>query len=441
MKCCSTTIATTAMLVIAGAGYSSNPVVTFDPPVVMPVGGVGGDVTTADLDADGDMDIIATTRIPDSYWVFLNDGTGAFAPYVTHPAGLSPRAVIAADLNNDGDLDIATANQNGSDVTVMTGDGAGGFSLPIHFATASSPMELVAADFNSDNLLDLAVTHKGTSTGPLVVLFNSGGAGENWLGFQAGGSYPIGSGSRSVDAVDIDLDGLLDLIVTNRESSTISILLGNRDGTFMPQISYAAGQGPRELTAGDFNGDGIVDLAVADFNFPVAMIFPNLGRDAGGWLGLGATTQYFSGGLSPHDISSCDFDHDGDLDLMIANVDTGDLSMLLNDGFGGFADKQVFEVNAPSAGALSLADLNGDGYFDSVNANDANMGSVSILINTTGDAPCIPDLNGDGVVDTADLGLLISAFGTANSHIDLNGDNIVDTADLGILIGCFGPCH
>ena len=52
--------------------------------------------------------------------------------------------------------------------------------------------------------------------------------------------------------------------------------------------------------------------------------------------------------------------------------------------------------------------------------------------------PCPGDINGDGVIDTADLGLLIGGFGTGDVAADINSDGIVDTADLGILIGAFG---
>jgi len=57
-----------------------------------------------------------------------------------------------------------------------------------------------------------------------------------------------------------------------------------------------------------------------------------------------------------------------------------------------------------------------------------------------GAPPCVADFNGDGIVDTADLGILIAVFDTRNPKLDLNGDKEINTADLGILIGAFGPC-
>ena len=81
--------------------------IQFDPPTVLPMNGWGGDVTVADIDADGDIDVIGTTRVPFFFWLFLNDGTGVFAPGIQHTAGDVPRAIIAADFNGDGHPDLA----------------------------------------------------------------------------------------------------------------------------------------------------------------------------------------------------------------------------------------------------------------------------------------------------------------------------------------------
>ena len=410
--------------------------ITFSPPVVLPVGGAGGDVTTVDIDADGDVDIIATTRNPYLLWVWINDGAGGFAPAISYEAGILPRALVAADFNNDGDIDIATANELQGDITVMVGNGAGGFSLPEHFSTSSRPMELAAEDFNHDGLIDLAVTHLGGDTGPLMVLINSGGIGAGWLGFKPPVAYAIGSGSRSVETLDIDGDGELDLVTTNRTDGTISVLLGNGNGTFDSAQTFFAASLPRDSVSGDFNGDGMVDLAIADFLGGWVWLLVNLGSDANGWLGLTSPSPWSTGGSGSHGIAAGDLDLDNDLDLIVANVQTGNLSVMLNDGKGGFAQTTVIGVGATSAASVVLADLDGDGDMDSVNSNAALSGSVTVLFNTTDTCPI--DINDDGAVDTADLGILIGQFGTADPIADINGDGVVDTADLGILIGAFG---
>ena len=413
------------------------PMVTFDPPVVVPLGGVGGDVTTADIDADGDVDIITTTRDPFFFYVSINNGSGSFAPIVPFPAGDRPRAVVAADFNNDGDIDIATANELSGNIGVMVGDGAGGFAAPMFFTTISNVTDLAFEDFNGDGLLDIAVSHKNSNTGPLMVLINSGGVGAGWLGFAPAVSYAIGGGARSVEAVDVDADGLIDLITTNRNNANISVLIGNGDGTFNPQMLFPIAIQPRESITRDYNGDGFPDVAVADFFLGSVWTLVNLGRDANGWLGLELHGAYSGGGDSSHGIASGDLDLDGDLDLVIANVGSGDVSIMINNGAGAFVGT-VEAVDALSAAAVAIDDLNGDGVLDVVNVNAAAAGSFSVLMNAT--PICFADINNDGVVDTADLGSMISVFGTPGGAADINGDGVVDTADLGVLIAGFGPC-
>jgi hypothetical protein len=406
----------------------------------MPIGGEGGDVTTSDVDNDGDVDIIATTRNPFSIWVFINQGAGVFADAIEYQAGLRPRAVIAADLNNDGEVDMVTANQLGGGVTVMTGDGTGAFAFPMHISTASDPMELAFGDFNGDTLIDLAVTHTSNSAGPLVVLINKGGVGAGWLKFETPVSYQVGMGSRSVQTVDIDGDGELDLIATNRDSNNLSVLTGNGDGTFNPGLVISTGPSPRDSAVGDFNGDGLLDVAVANFNSGAVRVLINQGSDMNGWLGLVVVSGWNTMGSGPHGIATADLELDSDLDLLVVNVQSGDqgLSVMLNNGTGGYADTTIEATNAFSAASVAVADLNGNGNQDVVNSNASNSGSITIHLNIT--ETCPNDANGDGFVDTADLGILLGSFGTTNGHVDLNGDGVVDTADLGILLSDFGVC-
>ena len=74
----------------------------------------------------------------------------------------------------------------------------------------------------------------------------------------------MGSGPDALVAGDFNGDGRTDLAVANDGSNDVSVLLGNGDGTFQPQVTYAVGTGPAALVAGDFTGDGRTDLAVAN---------------------------------------------------------------------------------------------------------------------------------------------------------------------------------
>ena len=430
-----TTGAISVIVVLFGCMGYADIAVPFAPPVVLPMNGFGGDVTVADIDADGDIDIIATTRSPYFFWLSINDGSGVFAPAVQHAAGIVPRAIVAADFDNDGILDIATADQDGGSASVMVGDGAGGFAPPRTFATAPAATDLSCEDFNGDGLLDLVVAHRLFIDEVLMVLLNLGGTGAQWLGFQTAAPYSIGTGSRSVHAVDLDNDGKIDLIVTNREDLTISVLLGNGDGTFNPQIIFPSGN-PRDAITGDFNGNGLLDVAVANFEDGMVLIYFNLGSDINGWLGLKAYIAYNTSGVGSHGITAGDIDLDGDLDLLVANsIAPAGVAIMLNNGKGVFTSMPNIPVGSFSTAAVAVGDFDADGDLDFATSSTAVSGSISYLINLLPAAS--PDINGDCVVDTADLGILIGLFGTNDPAADLNGDGVVDTADLGLLLAGF----
>src|SRR5438067_331231 len=84
--------------------------------------------------------------------------------------------------------------------------------------------------------------------------------------FTAQQTFATGLGPNSVAVGDFNGDGKPDLAVANLSSNTVSVLLGNGDGTFAPQQTFATGSSPYSVAVGDLNGDGLPDLAVSDAN-------------------------------------------------------------------------------------------------------------------------------------------------------------------------------
>ena len=116
----------------------------------------------------------------------------------------------------------------------------------------------MAGDFTGDGRTDLAVANSG-SNDVSVLLGNGDGT------FQPQVTYAVGTGHDALVAGDFTGDGRTDLAVANYGSNDVSVLLGNGDGTFRNQVTYAVGTGPDALVAGDFTGDGRTDLAVANY--------------------------------------------------------------------------------------------------------------------------------------------------------------------------------
>src|SRR5262245_32432137 len=148
------------------------------------------------------------------------------------------------------------------------------------------------------------------------------------------GSYP-GSYPSAVVTGDFNGDGRLDIAVANETISTMSILLGNGDGTFQPAQNFAGGGGPRSLAVGDFNGDGKLDLVTANFN-DVSVLLGN-----GNGTFQAPTNIPF--GTNPESVAVGDFHGDGQLDLAVGSTEgasyggVGFANVLLGNGDGTFA--------------------------------------------------------------------------------------------------------
>jgi hypothetical protein len=180
---------------------------------------------------------------------------------------------------------VVSANPGNDTVSVLLGKGDGTFQPAISFSAGDSVYEAAEGDFNHDGKPDLALANAGTNTVTILI-----GNGDGT--FQPGVDYPINSFGFGLVTGDFNADGVLDLAVTSNNCNTpasncvgtISILLGNGDGTFQPHVDYPGAIYPTVLAAADLNGDGGTDLAVPDgysgtisimLNLPVIGIFPN----------------------------------------------------------------------------------------------------------------------------------------------------------------------
>jgi hypothetical protein len=196
-----------------------------------------------------------------SVTVLLGNGDGSFQTPSYYPAGSEVNVVKLADLNGDGNLDLVAVNGAGlggtSGASVLLGNGDGTFQPAVTYAAGRFPQDVAVGDFNGDGIPDLALASLGDGT--VVVLLGHGDGT-----FDAGGTYLVGPSAYSVDTADFNGDGNLDLALANQGNGTVSVLLGNGDGSFETPLNYAVGMQPIYLVTGDFNGDGFPDLAVAN---------------------------------------------------------------------------------------------------------------------------------------------------------------------------------
>src|SRR5690349_8879106 len=230
-----------------------------------------------------------------------------------------------------------------------------------------TPYGVVAADFNGDGALDLATATHFTND---VTVFL--GSGQGSLGAVTASSFfPTGTGPRWIVGGDFNNDGQLDLATANAEASTVSVLLGNGDGTFRPHLDFVTGANPQGIAVGDFNRDGILDLVTA--NTRGSSITIALGHGDG----VFATPVDLAIGGSPVQVVVADFNGDGNEDAVVGVSPEG-VSILLGRGDGTLGAYASFPTGS-GVSSLAMGDFNGDGVLDLVTANRVEA-SASILV-------------------------------------------------------------
>ena len=331
----------------------------------------------------GVLDLVTANYLSDDVSILLDTGGGTFPPPTNFPSESGPYSVGVGDLDNDGNLDLATAVWNSNGVSILLGKGDGTFGNATLYelgGEAAGVGYVTVGDFDNDGNLDLATANELSHNVSILL-----GNGDGTFTEATESPVTVGEGPKSIAVGDFDGNNVLDLAVTNYDANTVSILLGNGDGTFTPANppEVEVGDLPISVAVGDFDGNNILDLAVTNFDSNTVSIL--LGNGDGTFdptnptqLMIGELLINVPVGVFPTSISVGDFDSDENLDLAVANGGSDDVSILLGDGEGTFGPPTNFPVgSAPRS--ISVGDLNDDGNLDLATANlDAN--TVSILL-------------------------------------------------------------
>ncbi len=228
-------------------------------------------------------------------------------------------------------------------------------------------------------------------------------------------NFGVGVDPSSSVTGDLNDDGNLDVVVTNSNTDNVSILLGNGFGGFAAATFADVGDNPVSAALGDFNNDTFLDLVVANSaSNNISLLF---GNGAGGF---GAATN-INVGSDPRSVAVGQFNRnvDTNLDIVVANHGTNNVSLLLGDGVGGFAAPANFGVNSSSPVAMDVADVNGDANPDVLVANDNGLPAVDQL------SVLLSDGNGSfGPASTVNIGNAPTSVAAG----DINKDGNVDVA-------------
>jgi hypothetical protein len=281
---------------------------------------------------------------------------------VTGQGPLAPTGTVSFLDTNNGNLSLGTA-------TLSAGQPGLSWLNSQSPATGSKPSSIASGDFNGDGIPDLAVSNFGNST--LTILLGNGNGT-----FKPKAVNPqTGSGPGFVAVGDFNGDGKPDLAVANITAGTVTILLGNGDGTFTAtSVSPQTGSAPSSIAVGDFNGDGIPDLAIANSGSNTVTVLLGIGNGTFTTASASPPT-----GTSPVSIVSADFNEDGIPDLALLNYDGGTITILLGNGDGTFAPTAQSPQTGSNPETLAIGDFNGDGIPDLAVANSASD-TVTVLL-------------------------------------------------------------
>ncbi len=286
-------------------------------------------------------------------------------------------------------------------------------------SVGNTPQGITTADLNGDGKLDLAVANQTDGT-VSILLGNGNGT------FTTKSTPSAGGGANWVAIGDFNEDGIPDLAVANQADGTVSILRGVGNGTFTAGAVLTAGDSPFAIITADFNRDGHLDLAVSNSSDNTITVFLGTGT---GSFGSGST---YAVGNGPQVLVAGDFNEDGILDLAVSNEDDNTVSVLLGTGTGTFGTQSVISTGGSGYPiGLIAADFNGDNHLDlaAVNASDVAIllgsGTGSFTLHSdpsTGSGDLIAgvagDYNGDGnldlVVSDQDAGEAFLLLGNGN---------------------------
>ncbi len=330
-----------------------------------------------------------------------------FLPPVEYSALGDARTMATGDFNDDSHPDLVIANPSNANISVMLGNGDGSFAAGVSYDVgdpSNGPWGVAIGDFNGDGKEDV-VTANSTTSSVSVLLGNGDGT------FQSPINSATAADPFSVAVGDFNRDGRQDVAVTG--SNGVNVLMGNGDGTFQSAVSYAAGNTPDGVAVGDFNGDGSPDLVVANKGSAFGdtdTVSVLMGTSTGTF---GPAVDYTVGD-SPTSVVVADVNGDHVPDIVTANFGSSDVSVLLGTGTGAFSPAVNYAAGQ-QARTVAVGDFDADGRVDLATANFGNNTASVLLGNGDGSfqspvsfsagtepfSAAVGDFDGDGRPDIA----------------------------------------
>ncbi|MCY3021279.1 MAG: VCBS repeat-containing protein, partial [Planctomycetota bacterium] len=352
----------------------------------------------------------------------LGAGTVAaasFEPPINTPVNTPPQCVAVADVNGDGKADVVLANPFDGTVSVLLGKGDGTFADAKKFATGSDAdtgaYAVVVADMNGDGKPDIIVANRNDST--VSVLLGDG------AGNFAAPLAPIPTGAAPVALAFAKLSpgSKGDIVVANAGGNSVSVLLGDGAGGFLPPAApIPLGYTPASVAIADVSGDGIPDIVTANGSTVSVLLGAGDGT-------FGAPTKTDVAGDASA-VAAANLTGDLKADVVVNDRSGNTVTVLVSNGDGTFgANPQSFDTDY-GPNSVAIADVDGDGIPDIVTANGDFMVSADASRTgpfSNGNSVSVLAGNGGGTFKTKqDFATGVGPVSLAVA--DMNGDGRLD---------------
>jgi hypothetical protein len=396
--------------------FVNSPALTFTAHPSVFTGGYAAQILTGEFNGDSDADLLSVDYTSGVLCVIPGDGDGTFQPFQAYSVNGGPNGGVIGDFDNDLRADFIAANQQGY-VAFVKGNVDGSFGS-YSLRTMLRPEGFDIADVNEDTDLDIVVAN-GQSSFISVMINNSDGTFQNTSNQAV--SYPC----NDLVLGDFNNDNNLDVITAN---SYCELLTGNGAGVFTSAATVAhniASGGTWFIAAAHLNTDAFLDFVIGVNNYDsVAVLLGN------GNMTFQTSVKY-EVGTTPNRVIAQDMNGDGRIDLLVSNDQSNDVSLLVNNGNGTFqAALSIPAANGPRGVAAGDFDDNGFQDIAVVNNNSNNITvhlASSALNYATGVAYTVTNspngiftalINNDPFLDI----LVLNATGASVSLLTGNGD-------------------
>ena len=335
-------------------------------------------IALSDFNNDTLLDIVAADSHFGYIAILLGKGNGSFDILSVEQIDDRPNTLAIGDLNHDRQLDIVYASAYLNNVGVVLGNGDGTFrNITRYYADHGSwPWSIILADLNDDTLLDIAVTQLQTSS---IVIFVGFGNGS----FALPQTFPVKSANspKFMAFSDFNNDNQLDIVVGNSYSNKMAVLLFHYETDFTNETNYFSGSGPHpySIAVGNFIKNNQSGIVVANWgNDNIEVLFD---YNSGTFMNQ---TKYSTGfGSYPQFVAVADFNRDRHQDVVVAYNRYGTINVFFGDGNGAFDTASVHLIGSDSfPSSIAVGDFNKDSWTDIVVANsDTNDIAVFLGFN------------------------------------------------------------